>query len=356
MTYRMPHTAFWALSLWSAVLVGQDMMPPASSSQPGSQPAGATLSIRAVQGTPGAPDAGADDVTIELFRPDKKVDRSQARLDEHGVLMLEGLSLSTKFQPRVTVQHAGVKYVAVGKAMDASNRSQQLTVTIYETTSKRPEWEIRMQHVMLHPSANGLRVIETMAVHNPGKRTYVSSGKGAEAKPTVVIELPPGAENVNVGGAFDDCCTKVRGTRLVHLGPLLAGSSQFRIGYILPVDKDGHAHGLVTTPAPVRQLLVFAPGQKPHLTSGDLAPGQVFNVKGGPMRVFKAGNLPAGKRVFYALGALARPQKNLIEKESPRSAQMVAAVGGGVLLILGLLVLLMPRSAREADGAAGSQS
>ena len=355
----MVMVAFWSLILCPLAASGQTSMPAAATSRAAG---GGSIAIHAVQGTPDGPAVGADEVTIELFRKGGKAEKIQARLDEHGVFMLEGLSISARVQPRVTVQHAGVAYTLVGKVMDPTHRTQKITVPVYETTRERPAWQVQMRHVMLHPSEKGLHATELLAVHNPDKRTYLGPEDGPEARTTMVLGLPPHVGQIRLGGEFDSCCTRVSDGRVIHTGPLRPGPSQFRVQYAIQAGKDGIARVVMSSPALVKELVVLLPGKNYSLQSEDLTDAGLLNVKGQPMRALKGRDLPAGGQVTYIVGGAAPAQghqgdhEGHGEQESPKSAQMLAAIGGGILLILSLLVLLVPRRGKAKSPPAESQS
>ena len=338
------------MGLSAAVAVGQTSAPAGAASQPAgpaSQPAQAVgkLAIRAVQGTQGGPKIGAEKVTVELRRHGKPPEQIEALLDEHGVVILENLSVAEPFIPRVTVRYGEVGWHAGGKEMSAAAPEQQVTVKVYETTEQRPAWEVEMRHVFLNPTDHGLHVTDAMTVHNPADRLWLGTRGAMGLNTTLAMALPPGAREIKLLQGFSRETTAVIGSRLVHTGPLGPGSTRFRLAYTIP-PQSGHARVVVTAPAPTKRLAVFAPGSDPDLHSNDLQKGGIFESKGGPMRTYQSINMPAGGRAAFTYGMVphgtasheeADPDKD----DSLHSAQWLAGVGGGGFLVLCPVVLIL---------------
>ena len=327
------------------------VQPPEQATQPAR--AGATLAIRALQGTKDGPKIGAEGVVVELFRDGGQPEKIETRLDEHGVAILENLSLDRPFQPRVTVRHGDVGYHAVGKTMDAAHPEQQVTVTVYETTEQRPAWTVQMRHIILHPSDNGLHVTETIAVHNPADRLWLGSPSAMGLRTTLELDLPRGARGINMGAGFDARSTRIIASRVIHTGALQPGRSLFRLGYTVPT-HDGHAQLVVVAPAPVERLVVFAPGQDPDLHSEDLEKGEVYSVKGKAMRLYQKTNVAAGAKLALTLGSTMHhphPQPDQSKDESLHRSRMLAGAGGGAILVVALAVLVIRRPRKNEPRA-----
>src|SRR5687767_7984159 len=145
--------------------------------QPGTtQPAMfGTLVVRAVQGTAGGPAIGELPVVVDLLMGDQAVDKKQLKLDAEGALRLDNIPLSMNITPVVKVTYNGVEFTGHGGAMDASRAEQQVQVPVFESTDAAPAWTVKMQHVMLDPTVEGVRVTEMLAVENPTDRAWVGA-------------------------------------------------------------------------------------------------------------------------------------------------------------------------------------
>ncbi len=319
-------------------------MPP----HPMTMPNGAlgSIAIQVVQGTKDGPKIGAKAVKVELLGRDNRTTIVQAQLDQHGVTMLEGLPLHNPQRPRVTVSHGGVSYQAVGEIMNAANPDQKITVMVYETTDKPTDWDVQMWHVMIHPTETGLHVSEMLAVNNHGDRAFFAPVGEAGARGSVTLRLPPEAAGIELGGMLGPKDTTIADGRLTWRRPLPPGMSQLRVTYTLPTPQ-GQATVTLTAPAAAKILMVFVPNQFTQVQSDSLEAAGVYDVRGKPMRCYKATDLAAGKHAVLTISGLPRlvaAQAALVG--SPFVPKLIAALGGGLMLVL-CMVVLLHRPARE---------
>ncbi|HUS93449.1 MAG TPA: hypothetical protein VM695_16445, partial [Phycisphaerae bacterium] len=311
----------------------------------------ASIAIEAVQGTEGGPKVAGDEVTVELFHHGRAIKTIETQLDEHGVVTVEDLPLMPPFQPRVTIRHAGASYPAVGRPMTVQQPSQKITVKVHEVGQVTPDWDVAMRHVIVRAVPEGLHVTEMLAVRNPTDRAWLSAPDADGKRSSVALPLPAGAQNVEPGGAFDSCCTRVADGKLVSSAPLTPGLSQYQVSYLVPA-PGGEAEIAVVAPAAVRNLMVFVPedGSTQAQAEG-LSEAGVFDVHKVPMRCYKAADLAAGQRTALRLSNLPRMQQ---PEDAPGAAsqtpQLLAAIGGGAMLVICLFVLLS-RSNRKPHAA-----
>jgi hypothetical protein len=283
---------------------GQGTMP-AASSAPATQPAaGGTITVRAVQGTAGGPKVAGDEVVVELFQAGGKVRKIDARLDAEGQAVLADLPLAKPFQPRATVVHAGIPYQAVGKFADASHGRQEILVTVHETTDQAPAWSVRMRHVMVSPSPEGLAVMEVLAVQNPSDHAWLGPPDGGGSRTSIVLDLPPDIHGLRLDGAMDDGTTKVSAGRVASTMPLKPGLSQIRMGYVVPITA-GRAKFDIVAPASVDNLMLLPPFSRPKRAEGSRLPRRcVPSRRHSRRRVRRKGgqapNLPAGRACRFS--------------------------------------------------------
>jgi hypothetical protein len=229
-----------------------------------------SLVIKAIQSTKGGPAVGADAVNVEYYNAQGEVvGKREAKLSEKGEVKIEDVPLARPVQPLITITHAGIEYKAPGNVMDAGHRDQEVEVGVFETTAQEPAWQVRMRHVIVEPSRDGLKVTDMISVFNPADRSW--TGKAVEGgKPvTLAIALPATATNVTTGGAFHDCCVKVVDGKLTYSMPMLPGGADFQIHYVIPA-KDNAAEVALVAPAATGSLFVFVPEDGSILTSKDL--------------------------------------------------------------------------------------
>jgi hypothetical protein len=312
------------------------------------------VTVRAVQGTAGGPAIGELPVVVELLMGDQVIDTKKLKLAGDGTLRLDNIPLSMNVTPVVKVTYNGVEFTGHGGAMDASRAEQQIQVPVFETTESAPAWTVKMQHVMLEPTVEGVRVADMLAVENPTDRAWVGKAAADGKRRTLAFALPAGAKDVSFGGALHDCCTVVEDGKVFDSMALVPGVSQYRIGYTLPVNA-GKADVAFTTVAPVKHLMVFVPDDGSSVKADGIGNAGVTDMGGGKTRFFRATDVAAGTSVKLSLsGITARatvtaagtgtgagvqaPTANA--GSSAQTAKLIAGVGGlGIFVVGGMLLM-----------------
>jgi hypothetical protein len=314
-----------------------------------------TVTVRAVQGTAGGPAIGELPVVVELLMGDQVIDTKKLELAADGTLRLDNIPLSMNVTPVVKVTYNGVEFTGHGGTMDASRAEQQIQVPVFETTESAPAWTVKMQHVMLEPTVDGVRVTDMLAVENPTDRAWVGKAAGADGKRrTLTFALPAGAKDISFGGALHDCCTVVEDGKVFDSMAVVPGVSQYRIGYTLPVNN-GEADVAFTTVAPVKHLMVFVPDDGSSVKADGIGNAGVTDMGGGKTRFFRATDVAAGTPVKLSLsgitaratataaatGARAGAQAATTNAgSSAQTAKLVAGAGGLAIFVVGGMLLM----------------
>ncbi len=331
--------------------------PPAGTTAPAANPAG-SLSIRVVQGTPGEPPIGAIPVVVELYHRGMVLDTIKTETDEHGVVILEQISLGMPVQPLVKVNFGGLDYQIGGGPLDATHPHQDLEVVCFAPTETPPAWKVPMVHMMVVPEPGGLRVTEIMVVQNPEQRTWIGALGMGPKRVTTLFPLPESAKDVQLGRGFHKwCCSTLDRGKLVNHLPLMPETTEMMFSYLLP-PKDGMATLDITAPAAVDNLMVVVPasietGGLEGLNYGgeqSMDNGQKGEMK---VRVYNAAGLTPGQKVSLTFGGLATVAP--ADPTAPSGsglAKLVAAVGGGIILLAAAVILL--RRPSGEDAASGS--
>ncbi|MCC7144996.1 MAG: hypothetical protein IT443_00975 [Phycisphaeraceae bacterium] len=332
----------------------------------------ANLAIQAVQGTAGGPAPAGEDVTVEFFDGRQIIKTLQAKLDDHGVVTLEKVDLDYPVRPMVTVRHAGVDYQADGEVLDPDNTQGRVDVKVYETTDTEPAWTLVMRHVLVQTSPHGLHVLEVMAVENPGDRAWLGKPTEDGQKETVVFQIPTGLEGVQLLGGFHDCCTQLTAGRLSSRMPLLPGTVQYRISYMLPV-KDQKAVLKLSSQVATERFMLVAPDDGSTITAQKLQAAGAIKMGAKSSRMFKAEQIPAAEEIVISIEGLPEstqpmpgqpPAGDQAADMGPMPAgaaeagpvattavqgqsKLIAAIGGGVAVLAGLAMLLV-KSPRKA--------
>jgi len=320
------------------------------------------LSVRAVQSTKDGPAIPAGTaVVVELYQNDQILDKREGKLDQGGVATFDAIPVGLGVQPLARVNYNGVDYETAGNVMDSTHPDQQVQVAVYESTEQQPNWQIRMQHLMLQPTTEGMQVMEMLAVENPTDRAWIGKSGADGKRTTTVFPPPPGATDVQLAGGFHECCVKTESDRIVNSMALIPGISQFRVVYNLPV-KDAKAELALTTPAAIGHLMAFVPDDGSTVVATGLEAGGVANMGNGKTRFYKAKDLAAGatlKLSVSGITATAAPAATegatttgtaaaATAAVSGQFAKVLAGAGGLVIFVVGGMLLLIksPRRAK----------
>lgn len=313
------------------------------------EPFTASIVVKAVQGTGGAPSLAGQAVVVELISDGKVAKRVEAKLDEHGVAMLEGIDATGMVQPRVTIDYAGVTYQQLGRIMAAQQPDQVIRVPVYQTTATKPDWSIAMRHVMIRPMSQGLDVIEMLVVTNPTDRAWV--GKAGDADATFALSMPAGATEVRFGDGLDESTTQIKDGQLIAHAPLMPGQTQIRFAYLVPV-ADGKAAMTLASPADVQQMIVFVPDDGSKVTTEGLGAPENMAGHSMPIRLYKAAGVKAGDAIGLTITDIKEKPTvtpTTTTTTSPQAGassptgnmpKMIAGLGGGLMLLtFGFVVL-----------------
>lgn len=316
---------------------------------------GAWISIQAVQGTRNGPKITGGDVTVELFRQEGEPHRMKAQLDANGRAVLKDLPVKAPFQPRVTIEHGGAFYQVLGRVVDPAHPHQSITVKVYETTEQTPAWDIAMRHIMLSPVDDGLRVSEMVIVRNPADRSWLAPPNDHGFRASVAFDLPAGASDISLGGTLHMHWAKIVGHRLYHTRPLVPGASRLRLSYTMPA-TNGRARVEVVAPVSVERLTVLLPDDGTHFQAEGpqgaegLQPTSFSDPRMKDMRAYEApGELPAGQQTVLIVSGL--PRARTVVDRSANLSKTLAAIGGGLALILCVVVLVIKPSKKRKAGS-----
>ncbi len=310
---------------------------------------GASITIQAVQGTKDGPKITGGHVTLELFRKEEKPHRMTAQLDANGRAVLKDLPVKAPFQPRVTIEYKGATYQAVGRVVNPAHPHQSMTLKIYETTEQAPAWDIAMRHIMLTPSADGLNVSEMIIVQNPIDRSWLGPPNSHGFRASVALDLPAGARDIELSGALHMHWAKIIDNRLYHTRALVPGTSHLRLNYTMPV-TNGQARVEVVSPVPVKRLMVFIPDDGSQFQAEGLESTSFPDSRQKNMRAYMApGELPAGQQTVLIVSGM--PEAREVTDGSANLSKTLAAIGGGLVLILCVVVLVIKPAKKRKAGS-----
>lgn len=304
-----------------------------------------SITVRAIQGSAGAPPVGPDQVYVELLGQGAVIDKTQGKLDASGTLKLSDIPVAMPVQPVVTIIHGGVEHRAVGQEMTSANPDQEIEIPVYEPTDQEPQWSIRMRHLILHRHNDGLRVTEMLVVHNPTDRAWVGRPLDEKRRTTLVLPLPAGAQKVALENGFHECCTQIADGRLTNTMALMPGMTHFQLSYTVPA-RDGKAQLTVAAPAPVKQFMVFVPDDGSTVVTEGLEAAGTSKTEKGSTRFYRATTQPAGAVASIALSGIksAAPAGGA---DISTTAQIIGGAGAVIILLVAAALFLFkaPKSA-----------
>lgn len=313
-----------------------------------------SLAIRAIQGTPYGNEVGIAPVEIILVHRGQVVHNEKTQLDEHGVVVVEGLPVAMEVTPIVQVNYSGVFYQETGPNLTPQANQASIEITVYDTTDQRPDWSIAMRHVMIEKSDKGLLVSETVVTSNEATQTWL--GQPVDSSPdakrtTAEFQLPAGAQDVQLVGGFHGwCCTTLSDSGLLGVQmPMMPGRAQYRFSYLVPV-KGTEASLALSAPVRTDHVIAFMADDGTQVTTTGMTDAGAEAMGDSRVRLFQAEALAANQIAGLSFAGLA-PAGSLQAVSSANSRiKLFAAVGAGVLLLAGIVVVLMkaPRPAAAA--------
>ena len=313
---------------------------------PASQPSShGSITIRAIQGTGGAPAVAGQPATVELFHRDRIIRKLDVKLDDKGTTVLSGLPLSLPFRPLVSIGYQNVIYRATGGVMDTDHPNQDVDLVVYQATEQPPAWRLHMRHVIVTPSPDGLKVTEMLALTNPTDRTWLGTPDGQGGRTTLSIVMPAGAEHLELGGDLPQQYTKFQDGKLMNTLPMPPGDAQLELNYFIH-GKDGQAKLNVTAPGLVKRMVLFVPAEGASVKVTGLEDGGIHDAQDGKMQMYKGADLAAGhETVVTAILPAATVPAAAASSDAPK---IIAGIGILVVLVVGAVFIVwkMPRPAK----------
>ncbi len=313
--------------------------PDISGLKPATQPSShGAIALRIVQGTTGATAIKGEPFVVELYYQGKVIRKVDGKVDDKSVAVLDGLPLALPFQPMARMIRGGVEYTVTGELMDSQHPDQQMDLTVYESTEEVPALQIQMFHVMATPTPEGLRVMQMLAIQNPGDRTWVGKADAKGRRVTLSLPVPPGAKEVVVSGLLEEGSALTEDWKLISTQPLQPGMGQAQVTYLVP-GKDGQANIKVTTPAPVKNMILFLPDDGSAAKVDGLESAGIRESGDAKSRMFRGAELKAGHEVVLSITLpMASVPQNVAASNVPK---IIAGVGVALIVVIGAIVVVL---------------
>lgn len=311
---------------------GHSMMAPSLSGPHESVPV--MIKIHGVQKTPNGSELIGDEVLVELNHQGKTISHSSTRLDMASNAIIDDLRVAMPCQVVVTISHGGGEYRFEAATVSPDQPEAKVDAPVYDTTTQAPAWQIMMHHVMVQRQDDGLHVTEIIVGNNPADRTWLGEK---------TLQIPPGAQDIKIVSGFDDADCK--DGRLVHHTPMMPGQVEYHFEYMLR-PTDGTVSLPLTAAAPTKQVRVLLPEDDTTISTSKLDPAGSKSVGETSVRMYAASSMAAGETAMITIAGL--PSPNAAARAASRTPKIVAAVGGGLILVCGLGFVLFKPAKRPA--------
>lgn len=334
--------------------------PNTSTTMPATRPAvtSGSLTITTIPGTAGAPAIANVPLTVELYHRGSPIKKLELNLDQEGKVTFPDIPLMPPVQALVSITHAGLLQQIVTPELNAQNPNPSVQMRVFETTDETPAWTIPMQHLIIQWSQDGnsARITEMLSASTPGDRAWLGNKSADNKRTTLSLQLPPGAQNVELGGSFDQEASSLVDGKLITSSALFPGRSEFRLGYFVPV-KDGNLELPISAPATVGTLVVFLPADDAKVTATGLSGGDPVDMGGqGKVRMFRGQNIQPGAVASLSIKGIKPPPDAHADHSAPaavgRFSARNIAMGGAFLMVLAGIALMLMKKSPGKKGAA----
>jgi hypothetical protein len=222
-------------------------------------------------------------------------------IDESGVFVFEGLTLSEGDQVIATTDYLDVTYMSSSFTYEADQEIPDLSLAIYETTEDPSGIYFTQISILLNEVDGQLRLGEYYLLANRGERTWIGTyDETLGTNTTVSFSLPTGAEDLWFSGAGLDDRFLSTEDGFVDTVPVIPGdaSAEVFFSYDLPFSGQVQLDRLIDKPVEYIEFLVSEVGGIEIQGSGITYQG-VIEMDSGNALSYIAEPLNAGETLSY---------------------------------------------------------
>lgn len=248
-------------------------------------------------------------VFLHLFSGSEWVETREAQTDAQGRFRFTDLPTDPDRSFVVSTTRADVLYTSDVVRLTGSEGERSVTVYTFEPVDNDADIVLESVNLAItdvDPAERLATVIEVHNVVNVGKRTYIGSRRpDGSIAGTIVLRLPPGARDFDVGPGLhpDSIVSTPRG--FVTLTPVLPGRAQITFGYRVPYDGTRLAFDK-SLPFPTEVVRVLAPVEVGLSAPGLESQGEI-TLGSQRFSVFVGGGLAREATVRVELATLPPP-------------------------------------------------
>jgi hypothetical protein len=256
-----------------------------------------SITVKVVNGTAGGGSTDGLDVTLTTYQDGTPSAEQGNVTDAQGNFQFSGLSTNASDSYDVKVTYKGVLYTSSLIQLTATNATQTVNLSVYETTTSDAAVQVSSGHMIIVPMAPGLlNIMEIWSFNNTGDRTYIGAAANV-TQPTAQFTLPSGATNFNgnTGVSLNDTTGIVTDTL-----PIIPGASSVAFTYDWAYQGNNAAITLKTD-YPTPTFSVLAPQIGIAAKSTTLTQGTPQDFQGTTYLYLTGRNLKSGQNVDIAL-------------------------------------------------------
>ncbi len=311
---------------------------------------------KSAQGDP----VGGQTVSLLALSDGAEKDKRTATAGADGSFAFTDLP-TTGQQYVLAADYQGVTYYSEEIDLSQGQTSREVELAVFNTTDKADAISVTRSHVIVDVDSakKALVVLEALIVSNAGDRTYVGSEKmGQGVAPTLRLNLPQGAVNVEFGEGLSEAQSVVMNGVVIDTAPVLPGPRQIVLSYLLPYEggNASFARGLAY---PIERVIVLVRDVGAEVSAEGLPNRETREFSGARYVQLSADRLPAGQQLGVQL-------KNIPATVAPvgaageagsvtgQGAVWVAAGLAGLALVLGVAYTVLRRRRMPSVRAAAA--
>ena len=158
-----------------------------------------------------------------------------ARSDKDGNFIFSDLDVGQEISYMITTEFKGIRYFGGIIQFKETQFEVNTELTVYETTTKEPELQVKREHFIANMAEDGIYVTNVLIIENKGDKTFIAaSNEGSEKTGTYRISLPKGYDQVQYFRGLSQESAVESESGIVFSDAIHPGIMQLVYGYRLP--------------------------------------------------------------------------------------------------------------------------
>ncbi len=274
------------------------------------------------------------------------------KLQDNGSFAFSNVELQTGRSFLATLTYNGVVYGSQVVAAQKGDKSVDLPIQIYDTTTDLSQLSVdRLHYFFEFIDDNTLRVVELYVISNNGKQTIVGPKEG---QPVITFQLPPEAKNLQfqdgeLGGRY--LATK---DGFGDTTPIRPGAGNYQVMYTYELPYDGKLELKRPISMPTSAVVVLAPEGGVQVKSEALQDAGARDVQGTSYHMYSGNSLKKGSELDMTVTGKPSSNPPVLTASTRDGMLFGAAMLGIVLLIAGVWLYQRTRKAEPARAVVGA--